>query len=166
MQHHHSLPLPNQNSDILQKQPSDMPLLRPISCCCAGAGSKVFTSLWENHELCDVDVIVEGVKSEPLPSQLAASSAYISLPPCLRPCPSSLHLTQSSCPLPSSFGRFPAHKVVLAAGSPHFRAMFTKSFLESRAKEVELHEITANGFQVRQQQHQLTHMASSARDWV
>lgn len=26
------------------------------------AGSKIFTSLWENNELCDIDVIVEGVK--------------------------------------------------------------------------------------------------------
>jgi hypothetical protein len=105
----------------------------------------------------------------PFPRTLAAWSAYISLAPCLHPSPSPLHLTQSSPPPPlppSSFGRFPAHKVVLAAGSPHFRAMFTKSFLESRAKEVELHEITANGFQVRQQQHQRTHMESNAHDLV
>mmetsp|Transcript_30951 Transcript_30951/g.72361 ORF Transcript_30951/g.72361 Transcript_30951/m.72361 type:complete len:593 (+) Transcript_30951:121-1899(+) len=66
--------------------------------------SKEFTSLWESKELCDIDVIVEGVK-------------------------------------------FPAHKVVLAAGSSTFRAMFTRNFSESRAKEVELHEITANGFE-------------------
>lgn len=32
--------------------------------------------------------------------------------------------------------RFPAHRVVLAAGSQHFRAMFTRSFAESRADEV------------------------------
>mmetsp|Transcript_44146 Transcript_44146/g.69032 ORF Transcript_44146/g.69032 Transcript_44146/m.69032 type:complete len:592 (+) Transcript_44146:44-1819(+) len=43
--------------------------------------------------------------------------------------------------------RFQAHKVVLAAGSPHFRAMFTNAFSESRASEVELHEIYAEGFQ-------------------
>ncbi|EKX46449.1 hypothetical protein GUITHDRAFT_138195 [Guillardia theta CCMP2712] len=43
--------------------------------------------------------------------------------------------------------RFQAHRVVLAAGSPHFRAMFTKNFSESKAREVELHEITAEGFQ-------------------
>ena len=39
-------------------------------------------------------------------------------------------------------------RVVLASGSQHFRAMFTRSFSESRAREIELHEITAEGFQV------------------
>jgi len=43
--------------------------------------------------------------------------------------------------------KFSAHRVVLAAGSPHFRAMFTSTFTESRAKEIELKEITAEGFQ-------------------
>ena len=43
--------------------------------------------------------------------------------------------------------RFPAHRVVLAAGSPHFRAMFTRTFSESRQQEVELHEMSADGFQ-------------------
>ena len=66
--------------------------------------SKVLTSLWENRELSDVEVVVEG---------------------------------QS----------FPAHRVILAAGSPHFRAMFTCTFSESRQREVELHEMPANGFQ-------------------
>ncbi len=40
------------------------------------------------------------------------------------------------------------YRVVLAAGSEHFRAMFTRSFSESRAREIELHEITPEGFQV------------------
>ncbi|KAJ1470702.1 BTB/POZ protein [Baffinella frigidus] len=66
--------------------------------------SKALSSLWENRELTDVVVVVEGQ-------------------------------------------RFPAHRVVLAAGSQHFRAMFTRSFAESRADEVELHEIAAEGFQ-------------------
>jgi len=43
--------------------------------------------------------------------------------------------------------RFSAHRVVLAAGSPHFRAMFTRTFSESRQHEVELHEMSADGFQ-------------------
>ena len=68
------------------------------------ARSKILTSLWENQELSDVEVVVEG-------------------------------------------HRFPAHRVVLAAGSPHFRAMFTRTFSESSQSEVELHEMPADGFQ-------------------
>ena len=67
------------------------------------ARTKVLTSLWENGELSDVQVVVEGQ-------------------------------------------RFAAHRVVLAAGSPHFRAMFTRTFSESRQSEVELHEMPAEGF--------------------
>ena len=68
------------------------------------ARSKVLTCLWENNELSDVEVVVEG-------------------------------------------RRFPAHRVVLAAGSPHFRAMFTRTFSESRQSSIELHEMPADGFQ-------------------
>ena len=120
MQHHHSLPLPNQNSDILQKQPSDMPLLRPISCCCAGAGSKVFTSLWENHELCDVDVIVEGVKSDPCPRNLQPRlhTSHSHPASALVPLPSNSRNPHAPSPLPSA--DFPHTRWSLRQALPTF----------------------------------------------